>query len=491
MLALARQIPEANASTQSGKWEKSRFMGVEVTAKTLGIIGCGNIGANVADRAIGLRMKVVAFDPFLSEERAMQLGVEKVELDELLRRADFITLHTPLTEKTKNILSASALAKCKAGVRIVNCARGGLVDEQALAEALKSGHVAGAALDVFEVEPAKQNVLFGLPNVICTPHLGASTSEAQENVALQVAEQMSDYLLKGAITNAINFPSISAEEAPKLRPFVKLAEQLGSFAGQMTETSLKKVRIEYAGEVAEMNTRALTSALLAGLLRPMLSDINMVSAPVIAREKGIAVEEVRRGGDGAYHTYMRLTLVTETQERSVAGTVFSDGRPRIIQVKGIEMEADFHPHMLYVTNKDKPGFIGRFGMVMGGSCARSVATSAVLHVTPSGGRTSAAAAGASRVRPMSSSSNASRTRRSVARGRPSSDPCGSAAEALGVEVTSVAAVSLMARAWSASSAVARRCALAELSTRVPRPARTSATTTATMTVQTMRRRTVT
>ena len=367
MLALARQIPEANASTQSGKWEKSRFMGVEVTAKTLGIIGCGNIGANVADRAIGLRMKVVAFDPFLSEERAMQLGVEKVELDELLRRADFITLHTPLTEKTKNILSASALAKCKAGVRIVNCARGGLVDEQALAEALKSGHVAGAALDVFEVEPAKQNVLFGLPNVICTPHLGASTSEAQENVALQVAEQMSDYLLKGAITNAINFPSISAEEAPKLRPFVKLAEQLGSFAGQMTETSLKKVRIEYAGEVAEMNTRALTSALLAGLLRPMLSDINMVSAPVIAREKGIAVEEVRRGGDGAYHTYMRLTLVTETQERSVAGTVFSDGRPRIIQVKGIEMEADFHPHMLYVTNKDKPGFIGRFGMVMGDS----------------------------------------------------------------------------------------------------------------------------
>ncbi len=365
MLALARQIPEANASTHAGKWEKSRFMGVEVTAKTLGVIGCGNIGAIVADRAIGLKMKVIAFDPFLSEERALQIGVEKVDLEDLLRRADFITLHTPLTDKTRNILSAAALARCKRGVRIVNCARGGLLDEAALAESLKSGQVAGAALDVFETEPAKQNVLFGLPNVICTPHLGASTNEAQENVALQVAEQMSDYLLKGAITNAINFPSISAEEAPKLKPFVKLAEQLGSFAGQMTETSLKKVRVEYAGDVANMNTRALTSALLAGLLRPMLSDINMVSAAVIAKEKGIAVEEVRRGGDGAYHTYMRLTLVTETQERSVAGTVFSDGRPRIIQVKGIEMEADFHPHMLYVTNKDKPGFIGRFGMVMG------------------------------------------------------------------------------------------------------------------------------
>ena len=312
-------------------------------------------------------MKVIAFDPFLSEERAMELGVEKVDLDELLRRADFITLHTPLTEKTKNILSAEALKKTKPGVRIINCARGGLVDEKALAEAVKSGHVAGAAFDVFEAEPAKSNVLFGIPNVICTPHLGASTNEAQENVALQVAEQMSDYLLKGAISNAINFPSISAEEAPKLKPFVKLAEQLGSFAGQMTENPLKKVRIEYAGDVAEMNTKALTSALVAGLMRPMLADVNMVSAPVVAKEHGIVVEEVRRGGQGAYHTYVRLTVTTDKQERSVAGTVFSDGRPRVIQVKGIEMEAELYPHMLYVTNKDKPGFIGRFGTVMGES----------------------------------------------------------------------------------------------------------------------------
>jgi D-3-phosphoglycerate dehydrogenase len=225
--------------------------------------------------------------------------------------------------------------------------------------------VAGAALDVFETEPAKSNVLFGLPGVICTPHLGASTNEAQENVALQVAEQMSDYLLKGAITNAINFPSISAEEAPKLKPFVKLAQQLGSFAGQMTESSLKKVRIEYAGEVGQMNTRALTSALLAGLLGPMRSDVNMVSAPIVAKDMGVVVEEVRRGPDGAYNTYVRLTVITDKLERSVAGTVFSDGRPRIIQVKGIEMEAELYPHMLYVTNRDKPGFIGRFGAIIG------------------------------------------------------------------------------------------------------------------------------
>ncbi len=366
MLALARQIPTANLSTQQGKWEKSRFMGVEITGKVLGIIGCGNIGAIVASRAIGLKMRVIAYDPFLSPERAVELGVEKVELDDLLQRADFITLHTPLTDKTRNILSREALGKTKAGVRIINCARGGLVDEQAVADGLGAGHIAGAAFDVFTEEPAKSNPLFGLDNVICTPHLGAATSEAQENVALQVAEQMSDYLLTGAISNAINFPNITAEEAPRLAPFVKLADQLGSFAGQLTETGLKRVRLEYVGEIAEMNTAALTSAALAGVLRPLLSDgVNMVSAPEVARERGIEVEEVRRGVGGAYQTYMRFGVVTERQERSVAGTVFSDGKPRIIQVKGINMEAELAPHMLYVTNQDKPGFIGQFGQVLG------------------------------------------------------------------------------------------------------------------------------
>src|SRR5690606_12726245 len=272
----------------------SKFMGVELFGKTLGVIGCGNIGSIVADRAIGLKMRVIAYDPFLSPERAVEIGVEKVELDQLLQRADFITLHTPLTERTRNIINAEALAKMKPTARIINCARGGLIDEAALVEALKAGRIAGAALDVFEVEPARESPLFELDNVICTPHLGASTSEAQEKVALQIAEQMSDYLLKGAISNAINFPNITAEEAPKLTPYIKLAEQLGSFAGQLTETRLKHVRIEYTGEIAEMNTRALTAAMLAGLLRPQLTDVNMVSAPAMARERGLVVEEVKR-----------------------------------------------------------------------------------------------------------------------------------------------------------------------------------------------------
>jgi D-3-phosphoglycerate dehydrogenase len=365
MLALARQIPQADKSTQAGKWEKSKFMGVELFGKTLGVIGCGNIGSIVADRGIGLRMRVIAFDPFLSPERALEIGVEKVELEELFTRADFITLHTPLTDRTRNIIDAKALARMKPSVRIINCARGGLVDEKALAEALKAGKVAGAAFDVFETEPAKESVLFGLDNVICTPHLGAATSEAQENVALQVAEQMSDYLLKGAISNAINFPNITAEEAPRLKPFIKLAEQLGLFAGQLTETGLKKVRIEYAGDVAEMNTRALTAAALAGVLRPQLADINMVSATAVARERGFQIDEVKRGEEGAYQTYVRLSVETERGERSVAGTVFSDGRPRVIQIKGIDMEAELAPNMLYITNHDKPGFIGRFGSLMG------------------------------------------------------------------------------------------------------------------------------
>src|SRR5881398_954262 len=319
MLALARQIPAADASTQAGKWEKNRFLGVEITGKTLGIIGCGNIGSIVADRALGLRMKVIAFDPFLSLERAKDIGVEKVDLDDLLRRADFITLHTPLTEKTRNIIDAAALAKMKKGVRIINCARGGLVDEQALVAAMDSKHVAGAAFDVFVEEPTTSNVLFGHPNVICTPHLGASTTEAQENVALQIAEQMSDYLLSGAISNAVNFPSITAEEAPKLKPFIGLAERLGSFAGQLTETGILKVQITYEGHVAQMKVKALTSAAVAGLLRPMLQDVNVVSAPVVARERGIDVAEMTREGHCDYESLISVTVETDRGPRSIAG----------------------------------------------------------------------------------------------------------------------------------------------------------------------------
>jgi D-3-phosphoglycerate dehydrogenase len=365
MLALARQIPEADTSTRAGKWEKNKFMGVEIFGKTLGVIGCGNIGSIVADRGIGLKMKVIAYDPFLSPERALALGVEKVELADLFKRADFITLHTPLTDKTRNIIDAKALASMKKGVRIVNCARGGLIDEAAIVEALKSGQVAGAAFDVFAEEPATKSPLFDLPNVVCTPHLGAATAEAQENVALQVAEQMSDYLLRGAISNAVNFPSITAEEAPRLRPFVELAEKLGSFAGQLTETGLSKVQIAYDGAVVGMNTRALTSAALAGLLRPMLQDVNVVSAPTVAKERGIVVEEITREGDCDYESLITVTVTTERQTRHVSGTVFADGRPRIVNIKGIRMDAEFGPSMIYITNLDKPGFIGTFSGTLG------------------------------------------------------------------------------------------------------------------------------
>ncbi len=370
MFALARQIPEASASTKSGKWEKNRFMGVELTGKTLGLIGCGNIGSIVADRAIGLRMRVIAYDPYLTEKRALDLGVEKVELDELLSRAEIITLHTPLTEATRNILSPEALAKAKKGVRIINCARGGLLDEAALAEALKSGQVAGAALDVFETEPATDSPLFGLENVVCTPHLGAATAEAQENVALQIAEQMSDFLLTGAVANAINMPSVSAEDAPRLKPYMELCRLLGGFAGQLTQSRdgvLRKVTIEYEGQVAQLNQRPLSAAVLAGLLSPVMHGANMVNAPVLARERGIDVAETVHDRPSEYQTLVRVTVTTDDNTRTVAGTLFAGSKPRIVEIKGIRVEADFGRHMLYVTNHDKPGFIGRFGATLAGA----------------------------------------------------------------------------------------------------------------------------
>ena len=364
MFALARQMPAADLSTQAGKWEKNRFMGVEVTGKTLGLIGAGNIGSIVADRANGLRMKVVAFDPFLSPERAVEMGVEKLELDDLLARADFITLHTPLTDKTRNILSAENLAKTKKGVFIINCARGGLVDEVALRKLLDEGHVAGAGFDVFSAEPAKENPLFGSDKVVATPHLGASTNEAQENVALQVAEQISDYLLTGAVTNALNSPSVNAEEAPRLKPYVALAEKLGALAGQMVDFGIKAIDIAYEGDVAKLNTKPLTAAGLAGVLRPMLAEINMVSAPAVAKERGITVSESRQDDSPTYDSLMRFTITTEKGKRSFAGIVVG-GAPRIVEVKGMELDAAFSPAMLYVNNLDKPGFIGALGALLG------------------------------------------------------------------------------------------------------------------------------
>jgi len=365
LFALARQLPEADASTQAGKWEKNRFMGVELTSKTLGLIGAGNIGSIVADRARGLKMKVIAYDPFLTPERAVELGVEKVELDDLLKRADFITLHTPLTDQTRNILSRENLAKTKKGVRIINCARGGLIDEAALKEGLDSGHIAGAALDVFVTEPAKENPLFGTPNFVSTPHLGASTTEAQVNVAIQVAEQMADFLVSGGVTNALNMPSLSAQEAPKLKPYMALAEKLGSLVGQLAHGAIKGLSIEAEGAAAELNMKPITGAVLAGFMRVHSDTVNMVNAPFLAKERGLDVREVRHDREGDYHTLVRVTAETASGPRSVAGTLFGNAAPRLVELFGVKVEADLTGHMLYVVNEDAPGFIGRLGTTLG------------------------------------------------------------------------------------------------------------------------------
>ncbi len=364
MMALARHIPQANVSTHAGKWEKNKYMGVEIAGKTLGLIGCGNIGSIVADRAQGLKMKVVAYDPFLSAERAAELNIEKVELDDLLKRADFITLHTPLNDATRGILNKDSLAKTKKGVRIINCARGGLVVEADLKAALESGQVAGAAFDVFEVEPAENSILFGMENFICTPHLGASTTEAQENVAFQVAEQMADFLVNGTVTNALNMPSVSAEDAAKLKPYMDLAGKLGSFAGQLTETGLKSVKIEYEGKIAGLNTKPLNAVALKGLLETQVEGVNMVNAPVVAKERNISVSEVKNERSGDYQSLIRITVETDKRTRSIAGTLFA-GQPRIVELHGTKLEASLGHLMLYANNDDKPGFIGNLGRVLG------------------------------------------------------------------------------------------------------------------------------
>ncbi len=365
LLSLARQIPEANASTKAGKWEKSGFMGTEITGKTLGLIGCGNIGIIVAERAQGLKMRVVGYDPYLSSENAKRLGIEKLELDALLARADFITLHTPLTDATRNIISADALNKTKKGVRIINCARGGLVDELAVAAALKSGHVAGAAFDVFEEEPARDNILFSFENVIATPHLGASTIEAQEKVALQVADQMADYLMKGSVTNALNMASVSAEEAPVLRPYMILGGLLGSFLGQVQADGATAVVIELDGKSAALNAEPVAAATLAGLLGSVMESVNMVNAAAVASSNGIAVSTIRHDRQCDYETLLRVTISHKGGDRTIAGTLVGGNKPRIVEVQHIAVESDFPPYLLYVRNYDKPGFIGNLGSLCG------------------------------------------------------------------------------------------------------------------------------
>lgn len=366
MLSLARQIPQAVASMKEGKWDKKRFMGVELYNKTLGIIGIGNIGKQVAKRAIGLGMNVIGYDPYLSEENAGEIGIKKVELTELFRTSDFITIHTPLTAETKNLICSKTISIMKDGVRIINCARGGIVNEADLYEALKSGKVAGAALDVFEKEPPGNIPLLKLDNVLCTPHLGASTKEAQENVALAIAEQVADYLINGVIRNAVNFPSIPAEQVARLQPYLSLAEKMGGFASQVFEGAATDITIEYRGEASELNTAPITVALLKGYLTPILEEtVNFVNAPMIAKERGIEVKEMKSSEAGDYHNMVVMKIKVNGEVNTLTGTLFSKRDPRIVRINNFPVEIVPEGNMLFIYNNDRPGVIGSIGSYLG------------------------------------------------------------------------------------------------------------------------------
>jgi D-3-phosphoglycerate dehydrogenase / 2-oxoglutarate reductase len=370
LVALARNVPQANSSLKAGKWERKHFIGVELQGKTLGIVGLGRIGRGVATRARGLGMNIVAFDPFVAPEQARDLEIEAVPLDEVFARADFLTVHTPLTVETRGIVGAEAFAKMKKGVRIVNCARGGLVDEQALLDAITSGVVAGAALDVFEKEPPPaDHPLLALEQVIVTPHLGASTTEAQEGVAFTVAEQMRDYLLSGALRGAVNVPALGVKELNALQPYINLAESLGRFQAQLVDSGVREVRLEFAGEIVNFNAAPVTRSFLAGLLRDVSARVNLVNAFLIAEERGIAVTTayLRSGSDAVPAIQSRV--VTNSGEQTLAGTVFGYGararEGRITEINGFHIEATPHGHMLVMRNRDVPGVIGRVGTILG------------------------------------------------------------------------------------------------------------------------------
>ncbi len=366
LFSISRKVPHANASMAAGKWEKKKFMGVELFNKTLGVLGLGRIGTEVARRCQGLGMNVIAFDPFLSEEKAEEMGIEKVEIAELFKRADFITIHTPLTAETRNLFNNKTIKTMKDGVYIINCARGGIINEKDLLEALDSGKVAGAAIDVFEIEPPKNNPLVGHERVVCTPHLGASTKEAQENVAIAVAEQIRDYLANGTIRNAVNFPSIPTDQISTLRPYIKLAEKMGSFAFQMFEGGIKEVSLEYRGEASKLTTSPLTAAAIKGLLSPILHDsANFINAPFIAKERGIEVKETKSADAGDYYSMIILNIRSAKKTFSVAGTLFSKKDPRIVKADGFTVEIMPEGNMLFLYNNDKPGVIGSIGSLLG------------------------------------------------------------------------------------------------------------------------------
>lgn len=365
MLALARQIPQATASMKAGKWEKNKFMGTEITDKTLGVVGMGNVGKVVAERALGLKMTVLGYDPYVPADDMRKLGVEPVSLDELYRRSDFITFHTPLTPETKGMVNARSIAKMKKGVYIVNCARGALIDEADLLAALESGHVRGAALDVFPVEPPPPDArLLAHPNVILTPHLGASTREAQEKVAVLIAEQICDFLKKGTIRNSVNFPSVSAELLPVLKPFLSLGEKLGAYFGQTLDAPLKELKIEYLGEIGKLSTTAVTIAVLKGLLQYQTEEVNLVNARMVAQERGITVTESKAARAEGYASLIRVTAVTEKGQAAVAGTVFGSS-PRIVRIDEYPIEADLAGGILFLKNLDVPGVVGKVGTLLG------------------------------------------------------------------------------------------------------------------------------
>lgn len=366
LFAVARLIPQAAASMKAGRWEKKKFMGVELFNKTLGIIGIGNIGGQVAKRAQGLEMNVIAYDPFLSEDRAKAAGIRKVSLDELFAQADFITIHTPLTPETKGLLNSTTISRMKDGVRIINCARGGIINEQDLHKAIKSGKVAGAALDVFEKEPPDNNPLLTLDNVICTPHLGASTEEAQENVATAVAEQIVDYLIHGTIRNAVNFPSIPSDQVPRLQPYINLAEKLGGFSSQIFEGGATEITVEFRGDASEINTAPVTIAAIKGFLTPILLEtVNFVNAPYIAKERGIEVKETRSDDAGDYQSMIALRIKAKDRESYLAGTLFSKKDPRIVLMDNFKVEIIPDGELLLIYNNDKPGVIGNLGTLLG------------------------------------------------------------------------------------------------------------------------------
>lgn len=367
MLALARNIPQAMTSLKAGRWERKRFMGCELMGKTLGIIGLGRIGSVVADRALGLKMHVVAYDPFVTPEQASKMGVELVSLDELYARADIITLHVPLMKETYHLINAESFAKMKEGVLLINCARGGIVDEMALYEAMKSGKVAGAALDVFEKEPPDpDHPLLKMENLICTPHLGASTLEAQKNVALAVATQVVDFLVHGVVRNAVNMPSVSAEVLKILKPYIVLAEKLGALQAQLAEGPVEEIAIEYQGEVSQLDTEPLTVALIKGLLsRALREDVNYVNAPLRARERGIKITESKTETAEDFLNLIAVRIKFKGGDNYVAGTIFGKTEPRIVQINRFRLDALPEGHMLYIHNEDRPGVIGLIGVTLG------------------------------------------------------------------------------------------------------------------------------